>query len=165
MKVVVLMIVGGFLMFFSYYLSQKGYLREEEEEEANSDQNTLRSSDQTASVAQEENGEAAPVSKKKGSISLAKTLEGIDVMSIDRVEFSPTGGKPFHTQRESLKKIAVLVTTKFKKTSFSENELKPVYDYIVSNYVSELTKTDYEKIRDIFEQFVNAGGEVKLMRK
>ena len=92
-------------------------------------------------------------------------IEDIDIWNIGSVQFK------FKTETVSIRavnlvKITKLVINKLNwQTVFKKNELKNIYTYVKTNYKSDLSKANYDKIISILERFVKEWWEVKLIEK
>ena len=92
-------------------------------------------------------------------------IEDIDVWNISSVQFK-FKSESISIRAVNLVKITKLLITKLNwKTVFKKNELKSIYTYVKSNYKSDLSKANYDKIISILERFVKEWWEVKLVEK
>ncbi len=92
-------------------------------------------------------------------------IKDIDDNGYKSVQFIFRNKKRATIKAKSLIKIAILIKDKLWKTDFEEWELKEIYDFVVKNYSSELSKDDYEKVVGVLKEFVEEGGEVKFKRR
>jgi len=66
----------------------------------------------------------------------------------------------------NLIKIVKLVINSYNwQTRFKAGELKDIYDYIIENYKSDLSRDNYKKIIMILEKFIEEWWEIKLIEK
>jgi len=59
-------------------------------------------------------------------------------------------------------RIAKFVTAKMQKNSFGPEELRSIFEFIITNYRSEVSDADYKKIASLLDTFVATGGEIIL---
>ncbi len=90
-------------------------------------------------------------------------IKDIDVSDIKFVEYT-IGAKKIKIRAVNLIKMSKLVISMYDwKTIFEKWELKNVYEYIKSNYKSDLSKANYDKIVAILDEFVEKWWEVKFI--
>lgn len=130
-KIIVLIIIWWMLLTLSYFIQKNGWLKT---------QNTLSKKPQ----------------KKK---IINQKIENINVDEIQAILFSQNDGKTFTIKSKNLFKIAILIQNKKEKTQFEAWELQEIYDYILENYSSTLSKEDFKKLNWILKTFVDIGGE------
>jgi hypothetical protein len=148
-KVIVLMVVGGALMLFSYGVQTKGWLKSDIKEE-----------DKKAVSEKISPNHADPVEKKIDTLN--DRVSSIDIGNVTKVIFDICTKEKITIESKNLIKIAKLVVNKMKKNIFEPKELQNIYEYVVSNYKSELSPEDYKKILQIMKDFVEFGGEVSF---
>ena len=106
----------------------------------------------------EENEEKKQVSQEKTKREdigiINQEIEEIDIKDFVGVKFFINNGDIFSIKAKNLIKVVLLVTEKMGKTSFEKNELKEVYNFIIQNYKTKLSPTQFKRITDIIEQFV-----------
>lgn len=94
-----------------------------------------------------------------------KKIENIDVSNITNITFSLTSGEVFAIKSKNLFKIALLVIHNKNKTHFDPRELQEIYEYVLANYTSNLSKQDYEKVTTLVKKFVDEWGSLEIIKK
>lgn len=110
-----------------------------------------------------ESNQEAP--KKEEKFSINEKIENISVEKYKSAKFKFSDWKEVQIRAVNLLKIVIVITSKLKKQSFEKWELKDYYDYIVKNYKSDLSKDNYEKIKELMKKFVEKWGSVELIEK
>lgn len=94
-----------------------------------------------------------------------ETIKDIDVSEYKWIKFNFEWSKSLEIRSVNLIKIVKMVTNDFENTVFKKWENKDLYDNIVSNYKSELSKANYDKILDIMKKFIEIWGSVEWLKK
>ena len=94
-----------------------------------------------------------------------KKLKKIDISEIKVIRFFPNVSEKFTIRAKNLIKITKLIRDKTGKTSFKKGELSNMYDFIVKNYKSDLSRREYDKIRSLLKDFIDEGGEIEIVKK
>jgi len=93
-------------------------------------------------------------------------IEKIDVWDFSWVKLSFTwDDKTVQIRAENLVKIAKLIANTYKKTDFKAGELEQAYNLIESDYKSDLSPSQYTKIRFLVKRFVDEGGSIEFIKK
>lgn len=104
-------------------------------------------------------------SQKNNIVPLVnKHIEEIDISDIDSVKFYPNKWKNFTSKAKNLKKIVRMILEEKPCGTFAPNELLDTYNYIVSNYESELSKRDFDMINWAIQDFVKQGWKVEIKK-
>jgi hypothetical protein len=104
----------------------------------------------------------------KSSIFSPEILNNIyntDTSMYSWVKFILTSWENVTIKSQWLLKIVVFFLDFYKKNTFLPEELLQVYNYLVDNYVSQLSKSDYNKLISILWDFVMKWWNVELMKK
>ena len=103
---------------------------------------------------------------KKEDFIINDNIEDIDISEIKSARFIFKNWKSISIRAVNLVKITKLVIEQLNgQTKFQSWELSDIFKYIKSNYKTELSKDNYEKITDIMKKFVKEGWEVELIKK
>ena len=105
------------------------------------------------------------LNKEKETFLINQKIKNIDVSKYKAVKFKFNNWKSLSIRAENLVKITKLVTDMNNKTSFKAKELNNIYDYIVNNYKTELSPSNYKKILEIMEKFVEFWGSIEFVEK
>jgi len=97
--------------------------------------------------------------------SFMKKLKKVDISEIKVIRFFPKESVSFTVRAKNLIRIVVLIADKTGKTSFKKGELNNMYDYIIKNYKSDLSRREYDKIRSSIKDFIDEGGEIEIVKK
>ncbi|MDA9129017.1 DUF2339 domain-containing protein [Candidatus Gracilibacteria bacterium] len=93
---------------------------------------------------------------------IAKT----DVSNYSAVRMKVTGsGKVFTIRAINLIKIAKIIETSHGEKTFHPGELKDIQETILSEYKTELPKTQFEKLKEVVAAFVENGGEIEFVER
>jgi hypothetical protein len=88
----------------------------------------------------------------------------VDISNVISITFLPTAGRGFSIKTPKIKRLAIYITRKLGKTIFEAEELRKVFDHVIINISSDLSKTDFNLIRGKMSEFVATGGEVKIYK-
>jgi len=108
---------------------------------------------------------------KQEKVTVAKSKVQQDIEKIDVWEFSwvklkfTWDDKAVQIRAENLVKIAKLIANTYKKTDFKAGELEQAYELIESDYKSDLSPSQYTKIRSLVKRFVDVGGSIEFIKK
>lgn len=94
-----------------------------------------------------------------------KKIKEIDVSSYSSIKFIFNNWKTVSIKTVNLIKLAFIIIKKTWKSFFDAWELEKDYKFIIKNYKSELTKQNYERIKEVMKEFVKVWGEVRLIKK
>lgn len=93
---------------------------------------------------------------------LMSSLGQIDITNISGITFLPKVWKWFQVKTPNIKRLAIYISSKLWKTTFEAEELRNIYNHVVKNLQSNLSKTDYNIVQGKINEFVQSGGEVKI---
>lgn len=96
------------------------------------------------------------------STDLMNSLSQVDITNISGITFLPKAWKWFQVKTPNIKRLAVYISSKLWKTTFEVEELRNIYNHVVKNLQSNLSKTDYNIVQGKINEFVQSGGEVKI---
>ena len=97
--------------------------------------------------------------------SFNESIKDVDVFDYKAVNFI-YNDKKVQVRAVNLLKIAKFVIVNMDgKTKFEAWELREIYDYIKSNFKSDLSRDNYNRIIKIMDDFVESGGEVLFVEK
>ncbi len=99
------------------------------------------------------------------TLDLMQSLESMDIGNIESVVFLGANGTIFSSETENIKRLVVYITDKLKKIVFAPEELRKIYHHVYSYIVSNLPPTEFETLSKKIEQFVQEGGEVKIVTR
>ena len=94
-----------------------------------------------------------------------KKLKKVDIEDIKVVRFFPKSWEKFTIRAKNLIRVSKLIIEKTWKTSFKSGELQNMYDFVIKNYKSDLSRREYDKIRSTVKDFIISGWEVELVKK
>jgi hypothetical protein len=97
--------------------------------------------------------------------SFMKKLKKVDISEIKVVRFFPKKSENFTIRAKNLIRVISLIVEKTGKSKFKANELDNMYDYVIKNYKSDLSRREYDKIRSTVKDFIDEGGEVEIVKK
>lgn len=100
--------------------------------------------------------------KKSETLDLMNSLIQVDISNVESIKFITNGTKGFIIKTPNIKRLAIYITTKLAKTTFEAEELRNIYNHVVENLQSNLSKTDYNIVQGKINEFVQSGGEVKI---
>lgn len=103
--------------------------------------------------------------EKVPSSSVQNDIESIDVRGISGVRMRISGDKVIQVRAENLIKIAKLICKSYGKNNFEAGELKKAYEMISSDYKSSLSPSQYKKIQDVVQLFVEKWGSIEFVTK
>ncbi len=172
-RVVALMFIGGLMIYISTLYSRKystNLLGEfslnnldikifqdtEKKSSDNSQEKFINEPEKNAW--NNSNTQENKISSKRFIIN--EKIDKIEIGNIKSVIFKVKGANSFKIRAKNLIKIAKLIEKNTKKTKFEANELKNIYDYVMKNYQTELSPTDYKKIGEVVKLFVENGWEI-----
>lgn len=92
-------------------------------------------------------------------------IKDIDVSNIESITFSPQNANVFQIKSKDLFKIVLLVLHNTKKQTFDAWELWEIYQYVLKNYQTNLSKTDFNKLTSVIKKFVDLWGNVEIKKK
>lgn len=102
---------------------------------------------------------------KKEDFLINEEIKNIDVSDLKSVQFIFNNNKKISIRAVNLMKIVKLLIRSFDwQTEFKKNELKDIYDYVKDNYKSNISKSNYDKITTILEEFVKQGWKINLIK-
>ena len=102
---------------------------------------------------------------KKTEWLVNEKIKDMDVSDIKSVQFI-FSDKTINIRAVNLIKIVQLIIQElWWITKFEKNQLRDIYTSIKDNYKTELSKTNYDKIIEILEKFVEQWWEVKMIKK
>ncbi len=110
-----------------------------------------------------ENKNEEKVSKQSNKVNMNADLEEIDIGDKKSIVFIFNDWKKISIRAKNLIKMWIIVIQQSWKNIFEKWELKATYNYIKSNYKSELNKRDYDKIIEILDEFVKQWGKVEII--
>ncbi len=99
------------------------------------------------------------------NLLINEKIKSIDVSNIRWVKFYVNDWDNVEIRAENLIKISKMITNDFTDVDFEKWELQDTYDFVISNYKSELSKATYDKIVNIMKQFVDKWWKVEAIFK
>ncbi len=99
------------------------------------------------------------------TIELMKNLESVDISNIESVVFTWSSGTLFSSETENIKRLTLYITNKLQKTHFAPEELRKVYNHVHQHIASHLTPVELDIVSKKIEQFIQEGGEVKIVTR
>ncbi len=102
---------------------------------------------------------------KKTENSFMEKLENVNIDNVKVVRFIPKKSEKFTIRAKNLMRVSQLVIKQTWKTSFKPKELNGIYNYVIANYKSNLSRREYDKLRTTLKQFIDEGGEVEIVKK
>ena len=96
------------------------------------------------------------------SADLMYSLSQVNIANISGITFLLKAWKWFQVKTPNVKRLAIYITTNLGKTTFEAEELRNIYNHVVKNLQSNLSKTDYNIVQGKINEFVQSGGEVKI---
>ena len=97
--------------------------------------------------------------------SFMKKLEKVNVDNVKVIRLIPKKSGKFTIRAKNLMRVSKLIINQTWKTSFEPWELNWIYNYVVKNYKSNLSRREYDKLRTTLKNFINEGGEVEVVKK
>ena len=94
-----------------------------------------------------------------------KKLKKVDVDDIKVVRFSPNTLDNFTIRAKNLMRISKLVIKQTGKNTFKWWELEGIYNYVIKNYKSKLSRREFDKLRSTLKDFIDDGWEVEIVKK
>lgn len=101
--------------------------------------------------------------KEKPENDFMINLKKVDVSNIKVIRFFPNNWENFTIRASNIKKLTVSIIKQFNKNIFKPLELEGVYNYIIKNYKSELSRREYDKIRSTIKEFIDDGWKVEIV--
>ena len=92
-------------------------------------------------------------------------LEKVDASFVKVIRFYPNVWKNFSIRAKNLSKIVLIITEHFNKNIFEAGELEEIYNYVIKNYKSNLTRREYDKIRSTIKDFIDVWGKIEIIKK
>jgi len=104
---------------------------------------------------------------KKGreDFNFMKILKKVNVDDIKVVRFFSNSWNIFRVRAKNLIRIVKIITQQLWKNNFEAWELNEIYNYVIKNYKSELSRREYDKIRTTIKEFIDDWGKVELVKK
>lgn len=99
------------------------------------------------------------------TLDLMKSLELMNTGNIESVIFLWTNGAIFSSETENIKRLTLYITKKLQKTHFAPEELRKVYNHVHQHIASHLTPVELDIVSKKIEQFIQEGGEVKIVTR
>lgn len=96
---------------------------------------------------------------------ITSQIKNIDLKWITSATFKINWKIAFSSRSKNILQIVVYVIEKTWLKEFQAQELKPFYDFVTKNYISDLNARDLATIQNAFKNFVEAGWEVLLKKE
>lgn len=106
-----------------------------------------------------------PPSQENTNPLLADELSKIDVSDVDSIYFHENGWKSYKIKLDSIKSIAVYCFQKSGKMSFAPWELSGEWDFLLKNYQSKLSETDYNMLVNHLFNWIHLGWSFEIIKK
>lgn len=104
--------------------------------------------------------------KSPQSSDMMDDIDAVDVEGISSVKMKINGqDKILQVRAKRLTQIIKLVTDTVWKNTFAAWELNDIYESITNNYRSDLSPSQYKRIKDIMKGFVDNGWSVEFIQK
>ncbi|MBP9779650.1 DKNYY domain-containing protein [Candidatus Gracilibacteria bacterium] len=100
-----------------------------------------------------------------GKKELMKLLDSINIDGITSVEFLYAKGGGFSIKTANMKKLALLFTEKYGRTTFLSGELREIFNFVSDNIETTISSEDFNLIKTKMEEFVKYGGVVKINKR
>lgn len=94
-----------------------------------------------------------------------KKLSKVNVDDIKVVRFFPKNLDNFTIRAKNLMRVSKLVIKQTWKNSFAAWELEWIYNYVIKNYKSKLSRREFDKLRTTLKDFIDDGWEVEIIKK
>ena len=104
------------------------------------------------------------INKEKNNFFMEK-LTKIDVSNIKVIRFFPKKSENFTIRAKNIMKLAVLIEWKMEKNIFKPWELLEVYNHVIKNYKTKLSRREYDKIRTSVKMFIDEWGRIEIVEK
>lgn len=115
-------------------------------------------------VVKEERKNENNTDKNNEKIKITSEIKKIDLRWINSASFKINWKIAFSTKSKNILQIVVYVLQKTWLKEFEPNELKPFYDFVTTNYISDLNTRDLSTIKNAFKTFVESGWEVIIKK-
>ncbi|NVP17280.1 DUF2339 domain-containing protein [Candidatus Gracilibacteria bacterium] len=121
-----------------------------------------------------ENNEKVEIKQKEEKVKsddnnrkqeITSQIKSIDLKGVTSATFKINGKIAFSTRSKNILQIVVYVIEKTGLKEFQAQELKPFYDFVTKNYISDLNARDLATVQNAFKNFVESGGEVTLKKE
>ncbi len=93
-------------------------------------------------------------------LKITRQIQKIDVSGINIASFKIDWKIAFSTKSKNLLQIITYVINKTWTESFNPWELNDFYEFITTNYISELNKRDLNTVKNTFKEFIDKWWEV-----
>lgn len=98
----------------------------------------------------------------KNGLDVNTKIQNINISWINSIWIHINNSNPYLVSQKNTLRIVKMVVDNEWKTYFEPNELKGIYNFIIENYKSSLPIKEYEKISNLFKEFVEQGWEIKI---
>lgn len=160
-KIIVLMIVGWLLLMLSYFIHKNWWLKSQ-----NMVSKKPKKELYTQTVERNVNNwNTSQTNEEPVSDIINQKIKDIDVSNIESITLKFLNNKEIHIKSKNLFKIAILVINKKQKNDFKPQELLEIYEYVIKNYKTELSKQDYNKLTSVIKEFAQIWGSFELKYK
>ena len=88
-----------------------------------------------------------------------------DISLYSWVKFIFMSGKNITIQSVWITKISAYLLEKFDKNTFQPSELLPTYNFLVKNYHTKLSQSDFNTVTQVLYEFVEGWWSVELIKK
>lgn len=121
-----------------------------------------------------ENNEKVEIKQKEEKVKsdddnrkqeITSQIKSIDLKWVTSATFKINWKIAFSTRSKNILQIVVYVIEKTWIKEFQAQELKPFYDFVTKNYISDLNARDLATVQNAFKNFVEAGWEVTLKKE
>ncbi len=89
-------------------------------------------------------------------------IRDIDISNISEVFLVPNNHNIIHLKTKNFYKIVKAIIDETHKYYFEPNELRRLYEYVLQNYETSLSKDEYASMKDILDVFVENGWKVEI---
>ena len=94
-----------------------------------------------------------------------KKLTKVDVDNIKVVRFFPEWWDNFTIRAKNLMRLTKLIIKQTWKTHYKPWELEWIYNYVISNYKTKLSRREFDKLRTTIKDFIDNGWDVEIIKK
>ena len=111
------------------------------------------------------NDKVKDIQKKEKNNFFMEKLTKIDVSNIKVIRFFPNKSENFTIRAKNIMRLAVSIEWKMKKNNFKPWELLEVYNHVIKNYKTKLSRREYDKIRTSIKMFIDEWGRIEIVEK
>ncbi len=105
----------------------------------------------------------SPQEQIDNSSALINTkIRDTDISNISEVFLVPNNHNIIHLKTKNFYKIVKAIIDETHKYYFEPNELRRIYEYVLQNYETSLSKDEYASMKNILDVFVENGWKVEI---